>query len=453
MNQKSNPIDSLRIPPHSIEAESSLLGALLLSNEANSLIEGVVHARDFYRFEHQAIFEAIQELIAKDKPADVITVNDVLHSKGKSEGSGGVAYLNTLAQYVPSAANITRYTEIVKEKSILRNLIAAGDDIVREAFSQSGTPVSDQLDQAEQKILLIGSSDNPRHEGQSLSRLIPKFNELLLERSENPGKLVGLSTGFPELDRHTTGLKSGDLIVLAGRPSMGKTSLAMNFAEHCAIKERLPVMVISLEMSADQLTTKLVGSVGRIDQTNLATGNLADHEWGRVAEAMDSLQQAPIDIHDSGVHTMSAIRSMARRAKHKHKKLGLIVVDYLQLIEGAGDGHDENRATEVGNISRGLKLLAKEMACPVIALSQLNRKLESRTDKRPVMSDLRDSGSIEQDADVIAFVYRDDYYTKDKCLTPGVAEIILAKQRNGPTGTVHLAWQAHYTRFSSMGQS
>ena len=451
MQDHANPIDALRIPPHSIEAESSLLGALLLSNDANNLIEGIVRAPDFYRFEHRVIFQAIQDLINQDKPADVITVNDWLQSKGQAEGGGGLTYLNTLAQYVPSAANITRYTEIVKEKAVLRSLINAGDEIVRDAFAATGKTVADQLDQAEQKILLIGSSDNPRHQGQSLSTLIPKFNDLLLERSDNPGKLVGLSTGYPALDRQTNGLKAGDLIVLAGRPSMGKTSLSMNLAEHCAIHERLPVLVISLEMSADQLTTKLVGSVGRIDQTNLATGQLAEHEWGRVVEAMDTLQKAPIEIHDAGVHTMSAIRSTARRAKHHHKRLGLIVVDYLQLIEGGGEASEENRATEVGNISRGLKLLAKELDCPVIALSQLNRKLESRTDKRPIMSDLRDSGSIEQDADIIIFVYRDDYYTKDKCLTPGVAEIILAKQRNGPTGTVNLAWQAQYTRFSSMG--
>ena len=443
--------ESLRVPPHSITAESSLLGALLLSNDAGTHIHGIVQARDFYRYEHKTIFQAIQTLIDQDKPADVITVHDWLESKGLAEGSGGLPYLNTLAQYVPSAANITRYAEIVKEKAVLRNLIAAGDEIVRDAFAPSGKSVSDQLDLAEEKILAIGASDNPRHEGQSLSTLIPKFNELLLERSENPGKLLGRSTGYTDLDRQTNGLRDGDLIVLAARPSMGKTSLAMNIAEHVAIQERLPVAVFSLEMSADQLTTKLVGSLGRIDQSNLATGRLADHEWGRVAEAMDTLHQAPIEIHDSGVHTMGAIRSMARRALHRYKRLGLIVVDYLQLIEGGDGGPDENRATEVGNISRGLKLLAKELGCPVIALSQLNRKLESRTDKRPIMSDLRDSGSIEQDADVIAFIYRDDYYTKEKSLTPGIAEVILAKQRNGPTGTVNLAWQASYTRFSNMG--
>jgi replicative DNA helicase len=442
---------NLRVPPHSLESECSLLGALLLNNEAHGLIVSMIKSQDFYRYEHQEIFKSIVELIDNSKPADVITVYERLASLSKGEEIGGMQYLNTLAQYVPSASNITRYAEIVKDKSILRKLISVGDSIVGDAFEMKGTTPTEQLERAEEKILQIGSQDTARPEDKMLSTLIPRFNDMLLERSENPGKLVGVSTGFIDLDHLTNGFKKGNLIVVAGRPAMGKTSLAMNMAEHCAIHEKLPVLVISLEMSADELTTRLVGSVGRIDQTHLATAQLADHEWGRVSEAMDTLHSTPIEIQDAGVNTIGEIRAIARRAQHRHKQLGMVVVDYLQLVKGSGEGAQENRATEVGNVSRGLKLLAGELKCPVIALSQLNRNVEERPDKRPKMSDIRESGSIEQDADAILFVYRDEVYTKEACLTPGVAEIIIAKQRNGPTGTVRLAWQPTYTRFANLG--
>jgi len=444
------PQDYLRVPPHSIESECSLLGALLLNNGSYDLIVSIIRSHDFYRYEHQQVFKAIETLIDTGKPADVVTVHEQLNSNGKSDETDWLGYLNRLAQYVPSASNITRYAEIVKDKSILRKLIAVGDEIVGDAFANKGTTSANLLEQAEEKILLIGAQGTLRADDKMLSTLIPRFNQMLLDRSENPGKLVGLSTGFGDLDHMTNGFKKGNLIVMAGRPSMGKTSLAMNMAEHCAIKEHLPVLVISLEMTADELTTRLVGSVGRIDQTNLATANLADREWGRVSEAMETLHTTPIEIQDSNVSTISEIRAMARRAQHRHKQLGLVIVDYLQLVKGSGEGAQENRATEVGNVSRGLKLLAGELACPVIALSQLNRAVEDRLDKRPKMSDIRESGSIEQDADAILFVYRDEVYTKDACLTPGVAEIIIAKQRNGPTGTVRLAWQPSYTRFENL---
>jgi len=440
----------VRVPPHSIESESSLLGALLLNNNAHGLIVGLVKSGDFYRHEHKEIFKAIVELIDMDKPADVVTVYEQLASIGKSEEVGGAAYLNNLAQYVPSASNITRYAEIVQSKSILRRLISVGDEIVSEAFSTKGKTPEEQLESAEAKILKIGSSDNARSDEKTLSMLIPRFNQMLLDRSENPGKLVGVSTGFFDLDQMTNGLKKGNLIVVAGRPAMGKTSLAMNMAEHCALQEKLPVLVISLEMTSDELTTRLVGSVGRVDQMNLQTAQLADHEWGRVSEAMEMLHSAPIDIQDTGVKTIAEIRAMARRFLHRHKNIGLIIVDYLQLVTGSGNTQ-ENRATEVGHVSRGLKLLAGELQCPVIALSQLNRGVEDRPDKRPRMSDIRESGSVEQDADIMMFVYRDEVYTKDACLTPGVAEIIIAKQRNGPTGIVRLKWQPTYTRFENLG--
>lgn len=441
---------NLRVPPHSIEAECSLIGALLLYNDAHSLVAGLAKASDFYRYENREIFQTITGLIETGKPADVITVHEHLKSIGKADETGGTPYLNGLAQYVPSAKNITRYAEIIRDKSILRKLIAAGDAIASDAFATIGTSPSQQLEQAEQAILQIGSQGSLNADDKRLSTLIPRFNEMLLERAENPGKLVGASTGFVDLDRMTNGLKKGNLIVLAGRPSMGKTSLAMNMAEQCALKDGLPVLVVTLEMSADELTTRLVGSVGRIDQSKLATANLADHEWGRVSEAMEQLHPVPIEIQDTGVSSIGEIRAMARRAQHRHKQLGLVVVDYLQLVKGSEEGGQENRATELGTVSRGLKLLAGELGCPVIALSQLNRSLEDRPDKRPRMSDIRESGAIEQDADVIMFVYRDDYYTKENSKDPGVAEIVIAKQRNGPTGTVRLAWQPSYTRFENL---
>lgn len=444
------PLVQLRVPPHSIESECSLLGALLLSKDAYGLIVGIVHTHDFYRFEHQEIFKAISDLSDRDRPADVITVHEWLTSRGSTSNAGDTAYLSTLAQYVPSASNVLRYAEIVKEKSILRKLISTSDEICSDAFSTKGITPAQQLETAEEKILQIGSKDALRPEDRMLSTLIPRFNEMLLERAENPGKLIGISTGFIDLDRLTNGFKKGNLIVLAGRPAMGKTSLAMNIAEHCAIEENLPVLVVSLEMTADELTTRLVGSVGRIDQTNLATAQLAEHEWGRVSDAMEKLHSTPIEIQDSGVSTINEIRAVARRAQHRHKRLGLIVVDYLQLVKSTGGGTQENRATEVGHVSRGLKLLAGELKCPVIALSQLNRNLEERLDKRPKMSDIRESGSVEQDADAILFVYRDEVYTKEACVNPGVAEVIIAKQRNGPTGVVRLAWLPHYTRFENL---
>lgn len=452
MNQQDKELSNstkLHVPPHSIEAESSILGALLLNNEAHGLISSLIKSNDFYRLEHQEIFNSISELIENDKPADVITVYEYLESNGKSDNTG-VTYLNSLAQYIPNASNIIRYAEIVRDKSILRKLIGIGDEIVWNAFSTNGISSSDQLENAEHKILKIRFHGNIQLGDKSLSHLIPRFNQMLIERSENPCQLLGISTGFKKLDIITNGLKKGNLIVVAGRPSMGKTSLAMNIVEHCGIQDKLPVLVISLEMTADELTTRLVGSVGKIDQSNLANSKLEDYEWGRVTEAMESLQSTRIEIHDTGVNTVSAIRAIARRFQHRYKQVGLVVVDYLQLLSASGDGGQETRATEVGHISRALKLLAGELRCPVIALSQLNREVENRPDKRPRMSDIRESGSVEQDADIILMVYRDEVYTKEVCQTPGVAEIIIAKQRNGPTGVVFLAWQPKFTRFANL---
>ncbi|MEO8249481.1 MAG: replicative DNA helicase, partial [Burkholderiales bacterium] len=387
--------------------------------------------------------------VNETKPADVITVFERLQAQGKSEEIGGLMYLNSLAQYVPSAGNIRRYAEIVRERSILRKLISASDDIATNAFNTKGRPVDKILDEAEQKIFNIGEEGSRMKQGfQAMETLVVQLLDRVQEMADNPNDITGVPTGFYDLDRMTSGFQAGDLVVLAARPSMGKTALAINIAEHVALHEQLPVAVFSMEMGASQLAVRIVGSIGRIDQTHLRTGKLTDDEWPRLTEAIEKLRHVSLHIDESPGLTPSELRANARRLARQCGKLGLIVVDYLQLMSGSS-GADENRATELGEVSRGLKSLAKELQCPVIALSQLNRSVETRTDKRPMMSDLRESGAIEQDADVIMFIYRDDYYNKDS-KEPGVAEIIIGKQRNGPTGVCKLAFLKPLTRFESL---
>ena len=443
-------VAQLRIPPHSVEAESSVLGGLLLDNGAWDRVGDFLHEGDFYRFEHRMVFAAIGALINASKPADVITVFEQLLGQGKAEEIGGLAYLNALAQYVPSAGNIRRYAEIVRERSILRKLVSASDEISTTAFNPKGRPVATILDEAEQKIFNIGEEGARNRQGfQAMDTLVVALLDRVQEMADNPNDVTGVPTGFYDLDRMTAGFQAGDLIVLAARPSMGKTALAINIAEHVALNEGLPVAVFSMEMGAAQLAVRIVGSIGRIDQSHLRTGKLTDEEWPRLTEAIEKLRTISLHIDESAGLTSSELRANARRLSRQCGKLGLIVVDYLQLMSGSSsDG--ENRATELGEISRGLKMLAKELQCPVMALSQLNRSVETRPDKRPMMSDLRESGAIEQDADIIMFIYRDEYYTKDACKEPGVAEIIIAKQRNGPTGVVKLAFLKPITKFESL---
>jgi replicative DNA helicase len=442
-------VAQLRIPPHSLEAESSVLGGLLLDNSAWDRVGDLVTDTDFYRYEHRLVFAAIASLINSSRPADVITVFEHLQSLGKAEEVGGLVYLNSLAQYVPSASNIRRYGEIVRERAILRKLVTASDEIATTAFSPQGKAVAQILDEAEQKIFHIGEEGSRMKQGfQSMDALVVDLLDRVEEMSQNPNDITGVPTGFYDFDRMTSGLQPGDLIVLAARPSMGKTALAINIAENVAVNEGLPVAVFSMEMGASQLAIRIVGSIGRIDQGHLRTGKLSDDEWPRLTEAIEKLRNISLHIDETPGLTPSELRANARRLARQCGKLGLIVVDYLQLMSGSsGDG--DNRATELGEISRGLKMLAKELQCPVIALSQLNRGVEQRTDKRPMMSDLRESGAIEQDADVIMFIYRDDYYNKDS-KEPGVAEVIIAKQRNGPTGTVKLAFLKPITKFESL---
>ena len=447
---RDDEVARLRVPPHSIEAEQSVLGGLLLDNSAWDRAGDLLTDSDFYRYEHKAIYKAVGDLVSASKPADVITVFEQLQSHGKAEECGGIAYLNALAQSVPSAANLRRYAEIVRERAVLRKLIEASDEIATNAFNPQGRAVSQILDEAEGRIFKIGEEGSRTKQGfQSMDQLVVQLIDRVTELHENGAEEVtGVRTGFYDLDRMTAGLQAGDLIVLAARPSMGKTAFALNIAENVAVQEGLPVAVFSMEMGASQLALRMVGSLGRINQSNLRTGKLGDDEWGRLSEAVDKLKNANVFIDETPALNSAELRARARRQARQCGKLGLIVIDYLQLMSGSSSS-DENRATEIGEISRGLKALAKELQCPVIALSQLNRSVESRNDKRPMMSDLRESGAIEQDADVIMFIYRDDYYNKES-KEPGVAEIIIAKQRNGPVGDIRLTFLKPLTRFDNL---
>ncbi|MDB5860064.1 MAG: dnaB, partial [Ramlibacter sp.] len=394
---------------------------------------------------------SIGGLINGSRPADVITVFEQLQSLGKADEIGGLAYLNSLAQYVPSAGNIRRYAEIVRERSILRKLVSASDEIATAAFNPQGKPVEKILDEAEQKIFHIGEEGSRMKQGfQGMDSLVVALLDRVQEMADNPNDITGVPTGFYDFDRMTSGLQAGDLIILAARPSMGKTSLAINIAEHVALNEGLPVAVFSMEMGASQLAVRIVGSIGRIDQTHLRSGKLTDDEWPRLTEAIEKLRNISLHIDETPGLTVSELRANARRlARQCGGKLGLIVVDYLQLMSTSSSMSEENRATAVGEISRGLKMLAKELGCPLIALSQLSRGVEARTDKRPMMSDLRESGAIEQDADLIMFIYRDDYYNKES-KEPGISEIIISKHRNGPTGTVKMAFIKNLTKFENL---
>ena len=445
-----NDIARLRVPPHSIEAEQSVLGGLLLDNSAWDRAGDLLTETDFYRYEHKLIYKAVGELVAATKPADVITVFEQLQMHGKAEECGGISYLNALAQSVPSAANLRRYAEIVRERAVLRKLIEASDEIATNAFNPAGRSVSQILDEAEGRVFQIGEEGQRNKQGfQSMDQLVVQLIDRVTELHENGAEdVTGVRSGFYDLDKMTAGLQPGDLIVLAARPSMGKTAFALNIAENVAVQEGLPVVVFSMEMGASQLALRMVGSLGRIDQGHLRTGRLNDDEWGRLSEAVDRLKSANVFIDETAALNAAELRARARRQARMCGKLGLIVVDYLQLMSGSS-GSEENRATELGEISRGLKALAKELQSPVLALSQLNRSVETRPDKRPMMSDLRESGAIEQDADVIMFIYRDDYYNKES-KEPGVAEIVIGKQRNGPTGTIKLTFLKPLTRFDNL---
>ena len=444
-------VAALRVPPHSIEAEQSVLGGLLLDNNAWDKIGDVVSEVDFYRDEHRRIFRAISRLMERSKPADVVTVSEALDAAGDKD-VGGLAYLSELAANVPGASNIRRYAEIVRERAVLRQLVTAGDEISESALNPMGRETKTLLDQAEAKVFAIAESGMKHQAGfvhinPLLDEVVERIQEL--HDRDNPTDITGVPTGYTDLDQKTSGLQAGDLIIVAGRPSMGKTAFALNIAEHVAVNAGLPVGVFSMEMGGSQLAMRMLASIGRLDSSRVRTGRLNDEEWGRLAFALGKLHAAPIYIDETGGINPIDLRARARRLHRQCGKLGLIVVDYLQLMVGVRQ--TDNRANEVSEISRSLKALAKELQVPIVALSQLSRKVEERQDKRPMMSDLRESGAIEQDADVILMMYREEYYkpdTQDK----GIAEVIIGKQRNGPTGMVRLAFLGEYTRFENLVQ-
>jgi replicative DNA helicase len=442
-------IAALRVPPHSIEAEQAVLGGLLLDNNAFDRVADVLREDDFYRHDHRLIWKQVAMLISRGQPADVVTVFESMQTAGKADEVGGLVYLNALAQETPSAANIRRYAEIVRDRATLRRLISTSDDISTSALNPQGKDTRQLLDEAESKIFQISEEGSRGQAGfQQLPNLLAKVVERIdeLYNQDNPNDVTGVPTGFADLDRMTSGMQPGDLVVVAGRPSMGKTALSMNIGEYVAVEQGLPVAVFSMEMGATQLAMRMVCSVGRLDQQRLRTGRLNDDDWPRLTNAMQKMQETQLFIDETPALNALELRARARRLSRQCGRLGLIIIDYIQLMAGSSTG--ENRATEISEISRGLKALAKELDCPVIALSQLNRSLEQRPNKRPVMSDLRESGAIEQDADVILFIYRDEVYNPDST-DKGTAEIIIAKQRNGPIGTVRLTFVGQYTKFEN----
>ncbi len=438
--------ENLRTPPYSLEAEQAVLGGLILDNSAWDQVADKINENDFHLFDHRLIFRSIDELVERRQPFDVLTLSDLLRQKSEIKDTNVLAYLGTLANDIPSAANIKAYAGIVREKSILRQLVTVGTEIATSGFSQEGREINQLLDEAEKKIFQI--TDRGVQAGQgfvSIKSLLKTTVEQIDELFERDDHITGIPSGFDEFDEKTAGLQDGELIIVAGRPSMGKTSLAMNIVEYAALRKQACVAIFSMEMPARSLTMRMLSSIGRINQQRVRTGKLTDDDWPRLTSAVSMLSEANLFIDDSPALSPTELRARARRLKREHG-LSLIIVDYLQLMRVSGTS--ENRATEISEISRSLKALSKELSVPIIALSQLNRSLESRPDKRPVMSDLRESGAIEQDADLIVFIYRDEVYNEDSP-DQGTAEIIVAKQRNGPIFKTRLTFLGQYTRFEN----
>jgi replicative DNA helicase len=435
------------LPPQAQEAEQSVLGGLLLDSRRWDEIAETVNAEDFYARPHRKIFSAIQALHEAGEAVDVVTTSEWLANNGILEKAGGLSYLGELANNTPGTANVMAYARIVRERSLLRRLIDAASQISEKAYSPDGLDIGALIDYAEKLVFDISESDRRQALGfQPLQGLLTQAVDRIEELYESDEAITGVSTGFKDLDELTAGLQRADLVVIAGRPSMGKTSLAMNIAENAAVGSKLPVAVFSMEMPGQQLAMRMLASLGRINAHRVRTGRLSQEDWPRLTSAVGLLDEAPVFIDDTPALTPLELRSRVRRLTRDKGQLGLIVVDYLQLMQ-TGD-NSENRAVEVANITRALKVLAKESMVPVVVLSQLNRGLEQRPNKRPIMSDLRESGAIEQDADVIVFIYRDEVYNEDSS-DKGTAELIVAKQRNGPIGTVRLTFLGEYTRFEN----
>lgn len=443
-----NPV-SLKVPPHSIDGEQSVLGGLMLDNSCWDTVSNLVSAADFYRKDHRLIFQAMETLTEKNEPMDVVTLSEALDNLKQLDAVGGLAYLGELANNTPTASNIKAYATIVHERATLRQLIHVSHEIADSCFNPEGRAGHELLDDAERKVFQIAEARPKTGEPMGVKELLSKAVTRIDELSQSGGGITGLSTGFSDLDNLTSGLQPSDLVIVAGRPSMGKTTLAMNLVESAVIGGDQPVLVFSMEMPGDSLMMRMLASLGRIDQGKVRTGQLTDDDWPRLTSAINLLHEKLLFIDDTPALTPTDMRSRARRIVREHGQLGLIAIDYLQLMRVAGSS--ENRVGEISEISRSLKALAKEFECPIIALSQLNRSLEQRPNKRPIMSDLRESGAIEQDADVIMFIYRDEVYNEDSP-DRGRAEIIVGKQRNGPIGTINLAFNGKYTRFDNLSQ-
>ncbi len=442
-------IARIKMQPHSIEAEQSVLGGLLLSADGWDAVAETVGAADFYRHDHRLIFRQIARLAESSEPVDVITVADKLEASGELEGAGGLSYLAELAQNTPSASNIRAYAQVVRERSSLRKLIEAAQEIADSGFNPEGRSAEELIDHAERRIMQVGEQGPKAGGPQGVNPLLESALGRIEELFNSGGDITGLSTGFHDLDGMTSGLQKADLVIVAGRPSMGKTSFAMNLVENAVLAQNRPILVFSMEMPSSQLVTRMLSSLGRIDQTRIRNGKLEQEDWPKLSTAVTKLKDVPLFIDDTPALTPTEIRSRARRVMREHGELGMIMVDYLQLMQVAGSS--EGRTAEISEISRSLKAIAKEFECPMVALSQLNRNLEQRPNKRPVNSDLRESGSIEQDADVIMFIYRDEVYNEESP-DKGTAEIIIGKQRNGPIGTCRLAFVGPYTRFENLAR-
>jgi replicative DNA helicase len=440
-----------RMPPHSIDSEQSVLGGLLIDADAHDKLGGSIEEGDFYRADHRIIFRHIIMLVKAGKPVDVLTVAEYLDLHGVLDKAGGLPYLGALAQSIPSTANILFYAGVVREKSIMRKVIQISQEMAESAYNPSGKSSKEVLDDAENKVFKIAEADSLGKQGfihvsPLLAKVIEKVD--VLYSQDNQKDITGLPTGFIDLDRKTSGLQPGDLIIIAARPSMGKTAFAVNIAENVALDTGFPVAIFSMEMGGEQLAMRMIGSVGRINQQDLRCGKMRDDDWNKITVALAKLHEAPIFIDETPGLNVMDIRTRARKIYRENDGLGLIVIDYLQLMGSTERRQNDNRATEVAEITRALKGLARELRVPIITLSQLNRSLEQRNDKRPMMSDLRESGAIEQDADLILFIHREEYYTKD-AMDKGKAEIIIGKHRNGPTGTIPMTFQGEYTRFEN----
>jgi replicative DNA helicase len=436
----------LKMPPNSIEAEQSLLGGLMIDNAAWEKIADLIVASDFYRKDHRLIFSAVVDLAESGSPCDVVTVSEFLNNRNELEQAGGLEYLATLANETPGAANVRAYATILRERSTLRSLISAGNEISGNAYTTGGRSASELVDEAERLVFEIAEKGSRGRAGfKPLKQILPAAVDRIDLLHQSGGDITGIPSGFTEFDKLTAGLQPGELIVIAGRPSMGKTTLAVNIAENAAIGARVPTAIFSMEMPSQQLAFRMISSLGRVDQAHLRTGKFPDEDWSRINTAVQLMSDAPIFIDDSPGLSPTEIRARSRRLK-REANLGLIVIDYLQHMQV--HGNTENRATEISEISRSLKALARELEVPIIALSQLNRGVEQRTDKRPVMSDLRESGAIEQDAGIIIFIYREEVYNQD---TPrkGIADIHIAKQRNGPIGDFPLTFIGRFTKFEN----